>query len=177
MSGETLAIVCCYGLFNQRLRKPKEIQGYRAYLLGITRYCIDHPEISTILLCGGKTDQRSTQTEAESVEPILANMFQSLGSPMPKIIRLSGLNVAQHLHEASDYLEHDGLDCIVFCDKKSHLRVWAIADYLLPFACNWRIVSFKRKDVHPKNKYILQWAEGLLCRLNHSRIERMLRAR
>ena len=175
----TLAVVCCYGLFDTNLRSAKEIEGYRSYLINVVRSVIAHPEITSILVCGGRTDPRRRVSESVTVKPIMINMFATFDNKkeVPEITCEEGVNVAQHIEGASErIINRPFSSCIVYCDRKSHFKAWAIADYLLPFDCQWRIVSFKRKDVHPKNKYILQWLEGLRCRFDRRHIENLLDA-
>jgi hypothetical protein len=143
-----LAIICCYGVFDQEFRSEDEILGIQYYLDQVCTYILKNiDEYSKVVFAGGYTNILSHKSEAES----------STNSTIPEeLILIENCshdlieNIVFSLLTARLYLENID-EIVIFCDNVRKLKVEIILDNLINKKKKVTVKSFERKDVHPNS--------------------------
>lgn len=148
-----IALVCCYGLYDEDIRSPIEMQGIKQYWQGVVQHLdVLKYNISAVVISGGY--RQYCVSEAQSNLFLYKKTCENTDidlSKIPVFLQTSSTNLLQSL--AFGYLTileiEKTEDLLIFCDKVREGRVQKVATKLFEgMVENIQVIGVNRADIH-----------------------------
>jgi len=178
LSKKITVAICCYGLYDWRIRSGLEMEGLEEYLRHCAHYVASlfrQGTLSGVILCGGFTNKTKPEvSEAKTNAKRLIEMLADLSVDAGAIGRLiweedKSFNTPQNLYFAGRLVYRGDIELsrnmVFICDRYRHVKVLALLRYvrlMLSKEFRFSVKSFPRKDIHPNSSWVKQFAAAML---------------
>jgi hypothetical protein len=158
----TLVVISCYGILDNT-KHDVEVSGLHKYLERSVAYILDLKKQDAgnivVIVSGGYSESNKNISESLSYKSLLeqALIQDNVSNNVQILYETISLNHSQHVAFSLLMAQKYQFEDVIFiCDTNFAYKLHIIASGLIDQLFNWKIVDFKRDDIHPDNILYVQ---------------------